>query len=218
MSTAADDRAILFEKQRLRLRRTLQNLAPPPPENEPPTTNIEFKTTTHQTPPKKAHYDVGTRNQKYALRNTSPPPKSPSGSPHKSSPGDIHGVSKMHIGELGGDIDSYRDDESAVSSLNTAPSKKKGSKKKSTLPTYAWESSAEENNPRNGDRVGGQERIFTAEHGAFIPSSTPGIYMAEDPSDESSTVGSEMGETDPLQSEKSVSGYPSTHLDIQVRW
>ena len=55
-----------------------------------------------------------------------------------------------------------------------------------------------------------EERICTAEYGSFIPTSTPGIYMAEE--DEYST--SEVG--DPAASEKTMSGYPSTHLDVQV--
>lgn len=220
-----DDRAILFEKQRLRLRRTLQNLAPPPleSENEPVSNHVKVDVKTTKGSPKKGKnsHDMVSKQQKYALRSTSTSPKptsfmsvSNANSPSRHGGDDHHGIDRMHIGELGGDIDSYRDDDSAVSSLMTSQSKKKSGKKKSNLPTYAWELAAEESNPRHGEGRVGQERIFTAEHGSFVPSSTPGIYMAEDTSDDTSTAGSET--TDPLQSEKSISGYPSTHLDIQV--
>ena len=166
--------------------------------------------TTKGSPKKgKNSHDMVSKQQKYALRSTSTSPKptsfmsvSNANSPSRHGGDDHHGIDRMHIGELGGDIDSYGDDDSAVSSLMTSQSKKKSGKKKSNLPTYAWELAV------------GQERIFTAEHGSFVPSSTPGIYMAEDTSDDTSTAGSET--TDPLQSEKSISGYPSTHLDIQV--
>jgi hypothetical protein len=123
----------------------------------------------------------------------------------------------MHIGELNNDesglmIDNYNnDDASGVSSLITSQSKKKN--KKNNLPTYSWESSTEENNPKNTSSLIGQERIFTAEYGSFVPSSTPGVYMAEEEVGGSDDGASEM--SDHL-GDKSMSGYPSTHLDIQV--
>ncbi len=60
------------------------------------------------------------------------------------------------------------------------------------------------------------ERIFTADYGSFIPSSTPGVYMAEEDDEGGSTTGSEIIEKSLDIGDKSISGYPRTHLDIQV--
>ena len=132
----------------------------------------------------------------------------------------------MHVGELDNFSEDGDDDHSGVSSLLTSQSKqktKRSTKNKANtprLPTYSWESTAENdvNNSHHGSRMT-QERICTAEHGTFLPSTTPGVYLAEEEGgvDDVSTVASEV--SDHLNAEKSLSGlsgYPATHLDIQV--
>jgi hypothetical protein len=135
----------------------------------------------------------------------------------------------MHIGELddgplldndnGGD----GDDESGVSSLMTSQTKKKSKKKsKSNLPTYSWEAAGSESNDPSSNTRTSQERIFTADHGSFLPSTTPGLYMAEEGGEEGegegegSSVWGGGGGSEQLGTEQSLSGYPASHLDIQV--
>ena len=173
----------------------------------------EREKTLNVTPTKKKNVDPLTRQQKYTLRSTSSggspvhaafnstvsSPLSPKKTPENNN-------SRMHINELG-------DDESGISSLMTSNSKLKLKKKKKGAPIYSWEAEGEENQSDNNVHTA-QERIFTAEHGSFIPTTTPGIYMAEESTDEGGSVTSEISEN--IHSEKSLSDYPSTHLDIQV--
>ena len=142
-----DERAILFEKQRLRLRRTLQNLQPPPesvPSVAAPSENLS--------PSPKRSKDVTSRQQKYALRNPGSP-KPEKNRNREKTPEKIFerdSMRKMHIGELEGSpssehMDDDKSHDSSALTLNTSQKKKK----KKRQPTYAWESATEENNPKN---------------------------------------------------------------------
>jgi len=148
-----DDRAVLFEKQRARLRHTLQSAPLQSPTHKPTPT----KSSTALANAPGTFAPGGGRFGTFAPDpvRTSPTIKTPAtGMAATTSP------KKKSMG---------RSPMSPMSSTTKSPTS--SAKKKSTKPLYSWEKTASSKKSKPKDRT-----IITNDHGEFIPSLEEGFY------------------------------------------
>ena len=181
-----DDRAILFEKQRLRLRRSIQGLLPDSPIKGPITPGIPNTPDSNINQPQQSQLLTQQQPQQTPKRpsptrsisnisihsNTSKVNKKKSSQQQQPQP------PPMRAGSISTLKSPYPSNTTTLlqqSQMTPTQSSKK--------PLYSWEVGSEMDD--NSEASSGyyplilRERIYTIEYGSFIPSNVRGVYLRE---------------------------------------
>mmetsp|Transcript_1758 Transcript_1758/g.1767 ORF Transcript_1758/g.1767 Transcript_1758/m.1767 type:complete len:389 (+) Transcript_1758:35-1201(+) len=200
-----DDRAILFEKQRLRLRRSIQGLLPDSPIKGPVTPGIPNTPEIH--PNQQQQQQQQQQQTLLSQQTTNPTPKRPSptrslgGSSVQSNNSKLNTKKKQsnpaHPPPMrAGSISTLKSPHPSASTLLQTQSPAISKK-----PLYSWEvaSDFDDSEASSGYYPAVlRERIYTVDYGSFIPSDKRGVYIREN------------NETDELDNNSEYSDFPHT--------